>query len=61
MLTFFNVLHKRKKAMFKKDPLLKGWDLEPDKNSENYKKMNTRLQEFEKEYIRNQKLKFSRK
>ena len=38
--------------MLKRDSLLKGWDLELDKDSENYKKMKALLQEFEKEYIR---------
>jgi len=41
--------------MFKKGPLLKGWDLEPGKNSENYLEMKAMLVEFEKDYQLQQK------
>ncbi len=52
---FLNFFTQIRKAMFKRDPLLKGWDLEPDKNSKNYKEMKAMLDEFEKEYQLQQK------
>ena len=60
MLTFFNVLHKRKKAMFKKDPLLNGLNLTINKNSKNYKKLKAILKTFEKQHKlhQNQSLSF---
>jgi len=38
--------------MFKRDPILKGWDLKLNKESQNYKEMKALLKEFEKEYTR---------
>ena len=52
---FLKINTLKKKAMFKKDPILKGWDLEPDKTSKNYIEMKEMLKEFEREF---QKTKF---
>ena len=36
--------------MFKRDPILKGWDLEIDKDSKKYKEMKAMFMEFEREF-----------
>ena len=40
--------------MFKRDQILKGWNLDLDKDSRNYKENKALLQEFEKEFLRKQ-------
>ena len=41
--------------MYKRDPILKGWDLEIDKDSKNYIEMKAMLMEFKREYQLQQK------
>ncbi len=50
MLTFLNSLYKRKKAMYKLDPILRDFNLDISKTSKNYLEMKAMLMEFEREY-----------